>query len=100
MPNPEHVNVAQGGALAILNWKEANNRGLDLSGANLSRLDLRNADLSEANLTGANLEGTQLNHANLYRVRAAGLINVALERTSPPRIFSPAPAAPSGKKLS
>jgi hypothetical protein len=58
--------------LAILNWKEANNRGLDLSGANLSRLHLRNADLSEANLTGANLEGTQLNHANLYRVRAAG----------------------------
>ena len=53
------------------NWKDPENRSLDLSntdlrGANLIKANLKGANLIKANLKGANLNGANLQGANLY----------------------------------
>ena len=64
MANPEHVKVAQQGAVAIAAWRrEHPEETLDLSGANLSWADLSGADLREANLGGADLRGADLDYS-------------------------------------
>lgn len=70
---------------AVINFRQANLIGINLSGAdvrkiNLSKADLRGADLKEAHLDETNLKGTQLDEADLSKasLRSVDLSNAKL----------------------
>jgi uncharacterized protein YjbI with pentapeptide repeats len=84
MAKPDHVEIVNQGAAAILKWREEHpNERLDLSEADLREGDLRGADLHEANLRGAILKGADLRGASLEKadLRGSCLREAKLERS-------------------
>lgn len=71
--NSEHAQIASGGSSALREWRTANPEALldlrnaNLAGVDLSGADLRRANLSEAKLVGAVLTDADLSNASLRR---------------------------------
>jgi len=73
MANPEHVEIARRGAIAIAEWQKANIEvPFDLRGADLQRARLRGSNLSSANMAGANLRKAELQFVNLSGANLIG----------------------------